>query len=168
MIDLYKQATLGQFEAALAILKQCIERCPGELWESQVAELTVQQIAYHTLFFVDFYLTASESDFTLRDVHHVGGDESEPVVSPGLDQQATLEYLAICLEKLRVAIASETEATLQGPSGFHWCKFTRAEMHLYNLRHVQHHAGQLSSHLRRLVPDLRDRSQLRWVSTGWR
>jgi len=168
MIDSYKQIMLGQFEAALAMLKQCIERCPADLWESKVVEMTVRQIAYHTLYFVDLYLSASENDFPLRDVHHLGGDEREPVVSPGLDQAATLAYLAICLEKLRSTLACETEETLGGRSGFSWCKFNRAEMHVYNLRHVQHHTGQLSSHLRRFVPECRGRSELRWVSTGWR
>lgn len=168
MIEIYKQSTLGQFQAALAMLKQCIERCPGELWESKVAGLTVQQIAYHTLFFVDFYLTADECVFTLRDLHLLGGDEREPLHSPGLEKQATLDYLAVCLKKLETTIATESEECLRGPSGFSWCKFSRAEMHIYNLRHVQHHAGQLSSHLRRLVPDWQDRSELRWVSTGCR
>jgi hypothetical protein len=168
MIDIYKQITLGQFEAALAMLKQCVERCPDEHWDSKVAEMTVRQIAYHTLFFVDFYLTASEDAFQLRELHRVGGDESQPVISPGLDRETTLEYLAMCHEKLLVTMASENEQTLRGPCGFSWCKFTRAEMHLYNLRHVQHHAGQLSSHLRRLVPEFRDRNELRWVSSGWR
>ena len=168
MIDIYRQSTLGQFQATLAMLKQCVERCPGDLWESKVARLTVRQITYHTLFFVDFYLTASEQAFTLRALHDVGGDEREPVNCPGLGKEATLEYLAICLEKLTTTIESESEACLRGPSGFSWCKFSRAEMHIYNLRHVQHHVGQLSSHLRRLVPDCQDRSELRWISSGWR
>ena len=168
MIDLWKQATLGQFEAALAMLKQCVERCPPDLWESQVAALTVRQIAYHTLFFVDFYLTPQEDAFELRELHRVGGDEREPVNSPGLTQEQTLAYVAVCLEKLRLIIAGETEETLRGPSGFSWCKFPRAEMHLYSLRHVQHHTGQLSAHLRRLVPECQERSELRWVRSGWR
>jgi hypothetical protein len=168
MIDTYKQITLGQFEAALAMLKRCVERCPEELWESKVAELTVRQVAYHTLFFVDFYLTASEDVFELRDLHHLGGDEREPLISPGLGREATLEYLAICHEKLHMTMAGESEVSLCGSSGFAWCKFTRAEIHLYNLRHVQHHAGQLSGHLRRLVPGCRGQSELRWISTGWR
>jgi hypothetical protein len=168
MLDLWKQATLGQFEAALAMLKQCIERCPEELWESKIAALTVRQIAYHTLFFVDFYLTPQEEAFELRELHRAGGDEREPVNSPGLTKEQTLEYVPICLAKLRSIIGGETEETLRGPSGFSWCNFTRAEMHLYNLRHVQHHAGQLSAHLRRLDPACQERTELRWVPTGWR
>jgi len=168
MIDLYKQSTLGQFEATLAMLKQCLDRCPDELWQSTVAEMTVQQIAYHTLFFVDFYLTTSEHAFSLRELHQDGGDEREDGICAGLGKSSALEYLGICLEKLRSTIASETYESLRGPSGFSWLTFTRAEMHIYNLRHVQHHTGQLSSHLRRLVPEYRGHQNLRWVRTGWR
>ena len=77
MSALYQQTVLGQFEAALAMLKQCVEQCPAELWESKIAELSVRQVAYHTLFFVDYYL-GSEAEFTLRELHHTGGDEREP------------------------------------------------------------------------------------------
>jgi hypothetical protein len=167
MIEIYKQSTLGQFEAALAMLKQCIQRCPDDLWESNIAQLTVRQVAYHTLFFVDLYLAVDEDTFPLRELHLLGGDERKPGYCAALDKEGTLAYLAVCLEKVRTTLASESEETLRGPSGFSWCKFSRAELHLYNLRHVQHHAGQLSSHLRRLLPDCRNRYELRWVSTGW-
>ena len=168
MLDFWKQTTLGQFEASLAMLKDCLERCPANLWEEKLAALTFRQIAYHTLFFVDYYLSPGEESFSLRDLHLVGGDEREPVNSPGLAQAATLEYVPICLEKIRTTIASETETTLQQPSGFSWLPFTRGELHLYNLRHVQHHAGQLSAQLRRLDPNCASREMLRWVRTGWR
>ena len=38
---------------------------------------------------------------------------------------------------------------LAGPSGFHWLKFSRLELHVYNIRHLQHHVGQLNAALRR-------------------
>src|SRR5215203_5170530 len=168
MVEFYKQIVLGQSEAALAMLKECIERCPADLWESKVAALSVRQIAYHTLFFVDYYLTPSEAAFILRDLHQVGGDEREPLNSPGLEQRATRDYVTICWQKVRETLAGETEETLRLPSGFSWLDFSRGELHLYNLRHVQHHAGQLSAHLRRLVPECQDRSVLRWVRSSWR
>jgi hypothetical protein len=168
MLDYWKQTTLAQFEAALAMLKGCLEQCPPNLWEEKLAALTFRQVAYHTLFFVDYYLSPGEEDFSLRDLHLVGGDEREPVNSPGLDQPATLAYVPICLEKLRTTLAAETEASLQQSSGFSWLPFTRGELHLYNLRHVQHHTGQLSAQLRRLDPACANREMLRWVRTGWR
>jgi uncharacterized damage-inducible protein DinB len=65
-------------------------------------------------------------------------------------------------------IAAETLQSLQAPSGFEWIKFSRGELHLYNIRHLQHHAGQLSACLRRLNPSLRDRNSLPWIGSGWR
>jgi uncharacterized damage-inducible protein DinB len=165
--ELYQQVVLGQFEAALAMLKQCLERCPAELWESKIAQLSVRQIAYHTLFFVDYYLD-SEAAFTLRELHHTGGDEREPINSPGLEQAATLAYVAVCHEKLRMTLSNETETTLLAPSGFSWLPFSRAELHLYNTRHVQHHTGQISAHLRRLDERFHDHRALPWIRTGWR
>ena len=49
-----------------------------------------------------------------------------------------------------ISLATETEESLAGPSGFHWYKNTRGEMHLINIRHIPHHTGQLSAFLRRV------------------
>ena len=166
MSNYLNQILSSQFEASLCMMHHCIKACPPKDWEGKIANATFRQVAYHTLFFVDLYLTESEEAFQLRELHRTGGDEREPGSCAALDKEATLAYLTICLEKLRTTLAGESEEPLRGPSGFSWCKFTRAEMHVYNLRHVQHHTGQLSSHLRRLVPGCRERSELRWVSTG--
>jgi hypothetical protein len=168
MIDFMKRIVVGQFEAALAMLGECVRRCPAERWEERMAAYTVRQLAYHTLYFVDLYLSRGEAAFEPRELHQRGGDEREPVISAGLSQQETLEYLAICRQKLLEALAAETEESLRGPSGFSWLSFSRGELHLYNLRHVQHHAAQLSAHLRRVEPAFQDRRALPWVATGWR
>ena len=36
-------------------------------------------------------------------------------------------------------------------------------MHVYNLRHVQHHAAQIAAHLRRTTPIGDDPAALDWV-----
>jgi hypothetical protein len=40
------------------------------------------------------------------------------------------------------------QETLDSASGFHWLPFSRFELHLYNLRHLEHHTGQLADRLR--------------------
>ena len=50
-----------------------------------------------------------------------------------------------------------------GRKGFEWCRFSRGELHLYNIRHIQHHAAQLSMRLR-----LDAKAQVPWVGTGWK
>src|SRR5207248_377901 len=126
---------------------------------------TFRQVSYHTLFWTDCYLSSSESTFELRDLHREGGDErasAEP--SAGLSQEQTLTHVDFCRRKLLSALAAETAESLQGACGFSRLQFSRGELHLYNLRHVQHHAGQLSAYLRRVVED----GEWWWVKSGWR
>ena len=109
MTNFVKAILKSQFEAALAMLKQCVEACPLEHWEGKIANDSFRQVAYHTLFFVDLYLTPNEEAFSLRDLHHRGGDERGPTVSAGLSQDETLAYLLICRQKMIDALAAETQ-----------------------------------------------------------
>ncbi len=168
-MDYIKSILTGQFEAALCMMDHCIRACPQEHWEGKIANGTFRWVAYHTLFWVDLYLSPGDKDaFVLREFHHRGGDEREPGACPGLDKDETLAYVAICRQKMLETLAAETAESLQGPSGFSFRKITRGELHLYNLRHVQHHTGQLSAYLRRLNPALRHSDLLPWIGSGWR
>jgi hypothetical protein len=169
IMEFLQQVLTGQFEAALCMLNQCIEHCPEQHWEGKIANDTFRQVAYHTLFFVDFYLSPSDVEFELRDVHHRGGDErTSTAPSTGLTKEETLSYLAICRQKAIETLAGETVESLQGPSGFSRLPCTRGELHLYNIRHVQHHTGALSAHLRRIEESLKDPKALPWIRSGWR
>ena len=68
----------------------------------------------------------------------------------------------------KASLAAETEESLQSPSGLRGRPTTRGELHIYNLRHVQHHVGQLSAFLRRVDPTLNDSKGPPWIGTGWR
>lgn len=165
MIEYVNTILTGQFEAALCMLYECVRKCPPEHWEGKIANDTFRQVAYHTLFFVDLYLSPDEKAFTLRDVHLRGGDErSSTASSLGLTKEETLSYLTMCRQKMLETLACETPESLQRPSGFSWLPFSRGELHLTNVRHVQHHTGQLSAYLRRIVED----GERWWVKTGWR
>jgi uncharacterized damage-inducible protein DinB len=169
MIDYLKQILIGQFEASLAMMKLCVEACPAEHWDGKIANSTFRQVAYHTLFCTDMYLSANEEAFSLRDLHARGGDERGEVASPGLSQEETLSYVIICREKMLESLAAETPASLAGSSGFSWRKdVSRGELHIYNIRHIQHHTGQLSAYLRRVKAAGEQPRALPWVATGWR
>src|SRR5262245_30518179 len=168
MIDYVRHILTGQFEAALAMLNQCRRACPPEYWEGKIANSSFRYIAYHTLFFLDFYLSPNEDAFVLRDLHHRGGDERGEEESIGLSQDDTLAYVPICRQKMLAALAAETRESLEGPSGFSYRRISRGELHVYNIRHVQHHVGQLSDYLRRVDAKLSDRKTLPWIGSGWR
>src|SRR6266480_3315026 len=136
MVEFLRQVLQSQFEAALSMLKDCVAECGEKYWEGKIANATFRQIAYHTLFFTDLYLSASKEDFQLRDLHKVGGDERGTTLSTGLSKDETLEYVKICRQKVIDSLAAETAQSLQGPSGFRKC--SRIELHIYNIRHIQH------------------------------
>jgi DinB superfamily len=168
MLDLLKHVLLSQLEAALAMLNQCITACPPEHWETKIANDTFRQVAYHTLFFTDLYLSPNEAAFLLRDLHTHGGDERGPTLSPGLPQAETLAYLPLIRQKALDIFAAETPDSLQGPSGFSWRKTSRTELHIYNIRHLQHHTGALIASLRKNIPTLQDSKSIPWIGAGWR
>ncbi|MBW3595741.1 MAG: DinB family protein [Planctomycetes bacterium] len=162
MTEHLKHILLGQMEASLAMLRECIEKCPAAHWDEKIAKYAFCQVAYHTLCFADLYLTESESLFVFRDLHPKGWEElNGEYPSRRFSQEELLGYANICRDKARANLAAETAETLQGPSGFARHPISRVELHLYNIRHIQHHAGQLSASLRRIQVGTR------WVKTGW-
>lgn len=172
--SIFVQALLPQFEAALAMFRDAVAKCPAALWEEPVARYPFWMVAYHTLCFVDCYLSPSDDRFEFRTtarnglapLHPLGRAELEnEYPSRTFTQPELLEYISICREKLRSSLAAETAETLAGPSGFPRLKFSRAELHLYNLRHLMHHTGQLHAALRRVSGGEIDP---RWIGTGWR
>jgi uncharacterized damage-inducible protein DinB len=69
-----------------------------------------------------------------------------------------LTYLGYGRSKCRATIASMTDEQSERRCGFDWLDISVAEVLLYNMRHVQHHAGQLNLILRQKVS-----SAPRWV-----
>lgn len=153
----------GQFQAGLAMLNECIVKCPEESWDGRIAKYPFWHVAYHLLCFVDCYLSPNEHAFKPGRFHPRGLQElQDEYPSRRFERAELLEYLAECRKKLDASLAAESRESLEGPSGFSWLPFSRGETHLYNIRHLQHHTGQLSAFLRRQSVDTR------WVKVGWR
>ena len=159
----FRTVVRSQFRAALSMLEQCIDRCPDERWDDAIGKYPFWHVVYHTLCFVDCYLSPSNDEFT-RTVEARASQAFNPqpngmaelddeYPSRRFTRDEMRRYAQLCRDKLESVLAAETDATLDGPSGFSWLKFSRAEGHLYNLRHLQHHTGQLSAALRRCGVD---------------
>jgi uncharacterized damage-inducible protein DinB len=166
LIDYLRRILAGQYEAALSMLHRGIATCPDEHWESKIANGTVRWGAYHALFFTEYYLS-SETGFELREVHHVGGDERGNEACEGLGREDALGYCAYCRQLALESLARETVDSMQAHCGFSWHTITRGEMHVYNIRHIQHHAAQVSAFLRRIGVASHSEPALRWVRNGW-
>ena len=174
MLDTLKRLLANQFDAALCTLNLCIERCPDDAWDARVANLKFCQAAFHTLFFADYYLgtegEGANDPFRGQPFHRENAamfrdyEEFEPRAQVLLyDRPSIRKYVRHCRTKAAAAIAAETAESLAAPAAFAGRPFSRAELYVYNSRHVQHHAAQLSLRLR-----LDHGIDVRWVGSGWR
>ena len=159
----------SQYEAALATLGLCVKVAPEKVWSGTVARYPFNQTAFHTLFFMDFYLGLEPADLRGQSFHQANpelfGDyeqleDREPVGTYSKEQITT--YLRFCREKAIAVLAAETEESLAAPARF-GRPISRLELHVYNIRHVQHHAAQLILKLR-----LEAGVDIPWVGSGWR
>jgi hypothetical protein len=172
MLDTLKELLAHQYEGSLSTLNLCVARCPDASWTQPVAKWKFCQAAFHTAFFTDLYLQPSDDveAFKHEPFHlehrDVFGDYEELEDRAQVllyEKPFVLSYLQQVRRKAQETIARESADVLAGPSGFGWRKCSRAELHVYNIRHVQHHAAQLSLRLR-LDADV----DIPWVSHAWK
>lgn len=129
MLQYVKAILTGQFEAALCMMNDCLVKCPPGHWTAIIGKYPFWMVAYHTLCFVDLYLSRDKDAFAFRDIHPGGWkefDDEHP--SRQFEQSELIAYLAICRSKAIEAIAAETTESLQGPSGFEWLQITLGEL----------------------------------------
>ena len=69
MLDTFKELVANQFEAALCTLNTCIERCPVTVWDARIGKQTFSQVAFHALFFADYYLGSNEEALRGQSFH---------------------------------------------------------------------------------------------------
>ena len=170
MLDTFKQLIANQYEAVFCTLNACIDRCPDSAWHAPVRDHLFCQSVFHALFYADFYLGQNQQPFRQQPFHRnnqqfFGDYEELEDRKPELryDKAPIKKYLEHCREKAAQVLAAETAETLAARSGFEWLAFSRAEVHVYNIRHLQHHAAQLSLRLR-----IDAGTDVPWVKSGWR
>jgi hypothetical protein len=149
-----QQQLARQYLATLAMLKQAIEGCPAELWLDAKYTNQFWHIAYHTILYSHFYMHDSEAEFRpwakhQKDSNYLGRpprapDEPMAAIEP-YTREGLLEYHAFCRNEVKARVPA---VSLDAESGFSWLPFNRFEVHLYNLRHLAHHTGQLADRLR--------------------
>jgi hypothetical protein len=160
MYSLKKEATMkthdvirSQFHAALAMLRQTIERCPDSLWIEPTPTQPFWHIAYHTLFYTHLYLQPTEADFSpwthhRKDIQSLGKPPWSPRQQPSAEEVYTktqvLDYLAFCAKEVDAQIPA---LDLEAASGFHWLPFSKLELQIYSIRHLQQHNGELDERL---------------------
>jgi len=140
----------GQFRAALSTLEQSIERSDAETWAASHPDQPVNRAVFHSLFYTDLYLDWGKDVFREQAFHAANAglfqdyEELEPVEPRNFyAQDDCRNYLEFCRQKVDAVLGSESMDVLQGDCGFPRRKLSRLELHVYNIRHIQHHAAQL-------------------------
>jgi hypothetical protein len=167
--DTFKQLIANQYEASLSTLMFCANNCPDSHWNALVARYPFNQTLFHTLFFADYYLSSDEDSFRLQSFHIENRDlfsdyeQLEDREPKSLYSREQIElYGDFCRSKAAVTIREESEERLCARTGFPHKSFSRAELHVYNIRHIQHHAAQLILRLR-----IDTHVDIPWFGSGW-
>ena len=142
-----------QFGAAIDMLDNALRACPDQLWRDRLWNNQSERpeysqfwyIAYHALFWLDFYLSGSvegfvpPAPFTLDELDPAGLLPERPYSKDELQI-----YLEHGRKKCRATIEALTDEKARQRCRFAWGEMSFAELLLYNMRHVQEHATQLN------------------------
>ena len=135
----------SQFGAAIDMLDNALLACPDDLLSDRSQHQEFWYVAYHALFWLDLYLSGSVEDFappapfTLDELDPRGLLPERPYTK---DELRT--YLKFCHQKCQATIGALTDEAARRRCTFRWGEVSFAELLLYNMRHVQEHASQLS------------------------
>ena len=151
MLTALQQSIWQQFGASIDTLRQAIEHCPPAHWDT---EHRFWYHAYHTLFFLDYYLTLDAKTFAPPAPFDFSEFEDR-LPARTYTPEELLTYLQYCRRKCRQLIDDLTEETAfaQWTNQSGTMSMPVTELLLYNMRHVQHHAAQLNLLLRQLIND---------------
>jgi hypothetical protein len=164
------ESLMNQFMAAMCTLGQSIDNCTDSEWNKVHIDGPFSQVVFHALIFTDIYLGRNEEGIKEQPFHKKNKnlfkdyEELEDKIPRNVyERDGIKKYFEFCLEKGKSEISKETTEMLFGESGFSYRKFSRLELYIYMIRHIQHHAAQLG-----LRNQIAGGSELKWIGSGWK
>ena len=148
-----RTAVWQQFGAAIDMLENALVACPDMLWQEHLwidsggsDYGTFADITYHTLYWLDLYLTGCpEAEFTPPAPFKRRSEDVIPRQPYTRDELHT--YLKYLRKKCQSTITALSDEQGRQPFYFPWDRehpISYFELQLYTMRHVQEHAAQLS------------------------
>jgi hypothetical protein len=149
-----------QFNAAIDMLDHAIIACPPSLWEKRVWPEPPRHgfppqfgeywyVAFHTMIWLDLYLSGASEEEFIPPVPFIQGevDSLETTPEHPYIQEELRTYLVSVRQKCRDSLVMLTDDRARRPVEYPWTRrqpVSYMELQLYNMRHVQEHAAQLS------------------------
>lgn len=169
MIKSTSEVLWANMGAAIDMLRETVAMCPHEQW---VKEKKFFYLTYHTTIFLDYYLASPVASFQPALSYTLVSPAQQPpeaiddvVPNRHYHKLEVLDYLSQIREKAEKRVRTLTDDQLKD----HWIQPNEIHLHglcpsvvkdysvleilLYNLRHVQHHVGQLNLILREKIND---------------
>lgn len=146
----------SQYRASFGMLRNVIEKTPQEQWNTEEYNNPNWQIAYHILWGANFYLGTNPESYVpfenaIEGAESLGGSQEwenpeEGVVVEGFH---TKDDLLSFIDEVESNLQQRIEALpLEENSGFEWYPYSRFELHINSIRHIQHHTAQLIERLK--------------------
>lgn len=157
----FNEISQKQMGAAIESLEKAIIECPDEHWGDLSHHTEFWYIAYHTIFFLDFYFSESRDNFTPPAPFSLSElDPSGALPERVYTKDEILTYLNHGRDQINKIVSDLTDEKADEPFAFGSLDLSFAELILYKIRHVQHHAAQLNLILRQKID-----SAPRWIKT---
>jgi uncharacterized damage-inducible protein DinB len=148
-----KTSLWQQFGASIDCLADTVSACPDHLWlaslwltpDAKPERAQFWYVVYHTLFWLDLYLTGTEegfvppAPFTL-----IEQDGDDPLPERVYTKEELQAYLRDCRKRCHTTIETLNDEMAERRCWFGWGECSFLELLLYNMRHVHGHAAQLS------------------------
>ena len=148
-----------QYGASLDMLSNAVDACPYELWADGSKNPRFWYLVFHTLFFVDLYLTGTFDGFTPPAPFTMSEVEPEGRIPDAYTKQELNAYITHCREKCKRVVMEMTRKRAMEKCRFRWLEIDFGELQIYGMRHVQHHTAQLNLILRQQTNSAPD-----WIS----
>ena len=164
MNQVFQESLWKNFAAEIDMLKNIIVICPDEIWQK---EKKIFYMTYHTVIFLDYYLTSPVKDFhpnlpyTIGDPDHLPSEAIDDIIpNQFYPKEELLTYISSIREKCKRLIRqtpiekfserwiNDDEINMHDLCPSLVIKYNLLEILLYNFRHVQHHVAQLNLLLR--------------------
>jgi hypothetical protein len=144
------QALQKQYDKSLNILAEAIGGYDEKLWyDDKAYKSPAWQVAYHALFYANIYASAAEKGIRAwpkaRENYQFFGKTPWPpfdkvILEESYSKSDILEFLAFVRENIPRYLEEMRPEERCWP---HWYDETQLEFHINNLRHIQHHCGEL-------------------------
>lgn len=154
MSILDNQMVWRQFKLTMDSFEKALHDCPDELWEKRLWKdqpdqwvasgfSTYWYLCYHTLFWIDLYLTGAEEGFMPPAPFDLVEMEDNEVLPRTYTRAELLSYFDTLRQKCSGTILNLTSDQAQRLCTFPWGELPYGELLLYIMRHVDEHSAQL-------------------------